>query len=64
MENINSVNNFDYASYMQDLIKSGASDSANSAIIGAEQDILDTLLDGTFQMDAEIPEDSTFSLHV
>ena len=64
MENISSVAGFDYASYIQDIIKSSASVSANSAVLGAQQDILDTLIEGTFQMDSDVPENSTFSLHV
>ena len=64
MENISSIAGFDYASYVQDIIKSSASVNANASVLGAEQDILDTLIEGTFQMDSDVPENSTFSLHV
>ena len=64
MENINSIENNDYASYIQDIIKNNATVGANSAVMKASNDILDTLIEGTFQMDNEVPENSTFSLHV
>lgn len=64
MENISSVQNSDYASYIQDMIRTNATVGANSAVMDAADDILDTLIEGTFQMDSEVPENSTFSLHV
>ena len=66
MENISSLSNYtdDLASYIQDGIKANAQSAVAMSAIKASTDILDTLLEGAFQMDSEIPEDSTFSLHV
>ena len=66
MENISSLSNYsdDIASYIQDAVKANAQAGVAMATLKASTDILDTLLDGTFQMDSEVPENSTFSLHV
>lgn len=66
MENISSLSNYadDLSGYIQDSIKANAQSSVAMAAIKASTDILDTLLDGAFQIDSETPEDSTFSLHV
>jgi len=62
MENISSIGS-DYTSYIQDMIRNSAQSGVAMAAISAEQDILDTLLEGTFQIDSDVPEGSTFSLH-
>ena len=66
MENIGalSYNNDDYVSYIEEMIKANAKAGVEMSAIKASQDILDTLLEGAFQMDGEVPEHSTFSLHV
>ena len=66
MENIGSLSQCsdDYVSYIQDMIKSNATKGIEMSAIKASTDVLDTLLDGAFQMDDEVPEHSTFSLHV
>ena len=66
MESISSLSSYtdDLSAYIQDGIKANAQASVAMATISATQDILDTLTDGAFQMDSEVPEGSTFSLHV
>ena len=66
MENIGALSkgSDDYISYIEDMIKSNAKAGVEMSTIKASQDILDTLLEGAFQMDDVVPEDSTFSLHV
>ncbi len=66
MENISSLSGYtdDIASYIQDAVKANAQAGVAMATISATQDILDTIIEGTFQMDSEVPEGSTFSLHV
>ena len=66
MESISSLSGYseDLSNYIQDAVKANAQSSAAIATINATQDILDTLLEGTFQIDSETPENSTFSLHV
>ena len=63
MENISSIGS-SYISQVQEMLKSSAYTSANANMIEASNDILDILLDGTFMVDEEVPENATFSLHV
>jgi len=66
MENIASLQDYskDISAYALDTAKANIQANVAMETIKATQDILDTLLDGTFQMDDNVPEGSTFSLHV
>ena len=66
MENIGALsgNSDEYLSNIQELIKANASAGIAAASVNASKDILDSLLEGAFQIDDVVPEDSTFSLHV
>ena len=66
MENIASLQDYskDISAYALDTAKANIQANVAMETIKATQDILDTLLDGTFQMDDSVPEGSTFSLHV
>ena len=63
MENISSIGS-NYISQVQEMLKTNAFTSANAGMVKASNDILDILTDGTFMVDEDVPENSTFSLHV